>query len=290
MCTNSTKLRNGSLVLAAVIFMSFGLSACMENLAKFKFSMPNDSQVELEVEVQRKVGIGLSGDFPIFEYGRIWFRPESSDSFFTFGFALNTSVFVKKTWPGLKEVGFLPTGASFPVWVKGSQIDLVIPKLNSPSVSWHFYFGVQGQLSVGVAGLIHALDDRIPDLSIGYDFVDDQGRQVLGIVFFGPAKDETGRVLVPGGIFVGSDISQFVFKAPVPSSTSSEFNSGRDLAQVNVALDMVEKFQRGEVLEVNGVVLNTKIAIKGKDAKSFKSKRKFKSLVNEFIQASHEAR
>ena len=70
-------------------------------------------------------------------------------------------------------------------------------------------FGTNGQYTVGAAAVIKEIDEDWPDVTIGYDFYNDDNELIAGVLFFGP-RVAGGQLISPGGIFIGSDITPFL--------------------------------------------------------------------------------
>jgi hypothetical protein len=197
--------------------------------------------------------------------------PESAGQGFGLGLLLNTRAFLRETWVDFREVSALPTGASFPSWMGVPLVDVAVPELNRGGVDYHFYFGARGQFYVGAAGLIHAIDERFPSLNIGYTFYDKQGRVVLGFQFFGPKLGPDGRAVVPGGIFIGTNLSPFLPK------------TGGAVASQSFALSAstVE-----HPVRINGKSVQSHIVTSGRDAGKYRTKAQVRRVLDRYFEAS----
>jgi hypothetical protein len=178
----------------------------------------------------------------------------------------------------------------------GPVVDVVIPPANTNAVDWHFYFGTRGQFYLGVASVIHAIDEKFPALNIGYTFYDKQGRAVLGVMFFGPKVSNQGQLLSPGGIFVGTNLTPFL-PAELRTSPNLAIKSNELMSnplgsteQVPGVLSLASKALRGEPLSINGRSVISDVQVQGRDMGKYGSKRKLKRLVDRYMEASRDAR
>lgn len=277
--------------LLGLVALSSGCNS-QEPPITYSITVPAQDTLRFEAQLSKRYGIGITGSFDIFQYGTIFVRGETPSSNFVFGFSLNAGVFLKDTWVNFRETTSLPTGALFPAWVNTEVVDVSIPAANTPPVDFNFYFGTRGQLHVGLAASIKAIDQNFPDLYIDYAFYDRQGRVILGLVFYGPKKDSSGNLLQPGGIFVGSNITPFLpadVIAGLPKNPSDQpgplalAEGQRMLVQ---ALSYVESAEKGTPVTVQGKSLVSEIKFHGKDAHRIRSSRDLRKAVNQFLSTT----
>ncbi|MGK5087081.1 hypothetical protein WDW86_05945 [Bdellovibrionota bacterium FG-2] len=146
-------------------------------------------------------------------YGELYIRSQIPDQHgLQFGFGLQTSVFLKDSWVGYQSTLLLPNDRALPGWITTPVIDVVIPKLNTKEVSWHFYFSTEKQYVVGVAAVVTRVGSDFDQIDVGMPFWDENKRLVLQLSFFSPKKDTAGNVLVPGGAFIATDLAPFLPK------------------------------------------------------------------------------
>ena len=298
----------------ALLSLCLGFSACRPQDPPIQYSLtvPEPNQVRLEVELAKRYGLGLTGQFDIFNYGSIFLQGESASRNFGFGFELNTGVFLRDTWVNYREVTALPTGALFPVWLRGPVVDVKIPALDREQLGWDFYFGTRGQFYVGVAASIGALRGNVPSINIEYSFYDSQGRVVLGLQFYGPEVGGQGR---PGGIFIGTNITPFLPAEALPvlprspsetTGNSSEFgvqsaiqpliaqpilkkgallNQKPELRRPDLApvLQLAQAVAQGKQIHLNGQSLVSEVRVQGRDAGRIRSDRDLQRALNAFL-------
>ncbi|HTL12194.1 MAG TPA: hypothetical protein VL588_06890, partial [Bdellovibrionota bacterium] len=177
--------------------------------------------------------------------------------------------------------------------------DVVIPPLNTPAVNWHFYFGTRGQLYVGAAAVIPAINQQFPAVNVGYTFYDSQGRVVLGLRFFGPSVNpQTGVFLSPGGIWIGSNLSPFLppeLQIPPPGGVTPDQGTGEGTAHVlsmSQALrgadpwELAATANRGGPLEIGGQSVVADVQVLGRDGSRYQTRNKIQGLIDRYTAAS----
>lgn len=261
----------------------------------YSITVPSKDTLRFEAQLSKRYGIGLTGSFDILQYGTVFVRGETPSSNFTFGFTLHGAVFLKDTWVSFQETTALPTGALFPSWVNTQVVNVTIPAANTEPVDFNFYFGTRGQLHVGLAATIKAINQSFPELFIDYAFYDSQGRVVLGLVFFGPSKDAAGNLIQPGGIFVGSNITPFLSadviaglpkNPPSSGSTTGPGVSSEPQAQLAQALELVRASELGQPLTLHGQSVTSEIRVHGKDSAHIRSGRDLRRAVGRFLETT----
>jgi len=292
---------NRFFVLLVTFCLLIGFVGCRrhENPVTFSVAVPEENTLEFTAELTQRFGLGLQGNFEVLEYGSLFLVPETGDQNFQFGFQLHTDTFLKESWVNYQEVTTLPTGAAFPSWVTTPMVDVQVPPINTDPVGWHFYFGTRGQFYLAVAGLISGINENFPELYIEYSFYDDQGRMVLGLVFFGPNVDSGGNLIESGGIMVGTNLTPFLPPEVLETYTEQEkelavepetFELGtRTLALKSLktnAYDLVRKANLGQPIEVEGQSLVSEVRVFGKEAKKYKNPRKLKKVIKRFVKES----
>ncbi|OFZ80214.1 MAG: hypothetical protein A2583_11435 [Bdellovibrionales bacterium RIFOXYD1_FULL_53_11] len=285
MNTNS-KYGASALSVAIAAFTTLALSACDVDTqpVKFNINIPGDNTLAFNAEVTERLNLGLSSQINFAPYGSLYLNGETPDHGFQFGFSLYTSVFMKESWINYEKVNTLPTGALFPSFIKTQVVDVEIPEMNTKEVAWHLYFGTDEQFSVGVAALIARMNEKIPEINLGYTFYDKQGHVIIGIQIFAAKKNSDGSLAVPGGIYVGTDITPFLpadFQ-PVQMSqpvTTMAMNGGGLGALMAKAMDAAIN---DKPLEVNGESIVGDIKLTGKDKKKIKTKKDVRKLLKSY--------
>jgi hypothetical protein len=187
-------------------------TACTKEKVKYSFQAPEPNVVQFDSELLEQHGLSLNADLDLMGYGNVYFRPESATENFKFGFKLDTAVFNKESWAGFKEVTNLPTGARFPTWMTMPLIDVTSPPLDTAEAQWHFYFGTGDRKYVGAGAILPRIDEKFPSADVSYTFKDKKGRVIVAAVVFGPWVDDAGKLVVPGGVFVATDLDSFLPK------------------------------------------------------------------------------
>lgn len=273
---------------AAVAVMGVASTGCQQQSdpVVFQVTVPEPNVVNFQATLTRHYGIGLAGSFNLpKDVGSVVLSPESPAQGFGLGVNLNTQAFLRETWVDFKEVNALPTGAPFPGWMAGPVVDVTSPELNRGGVDYHFLLGTRSQYYVGAAGLIHAIDERFPAINIGYTFYDKQGRVVVGFQFFGP-KVENGRAVVPGGIFIGTNLTPFLPKEMQPGQPRIASVSSALRVQNGEILRAVAAINRGKPATINGKSVVADIVASGPDARRYRSKRALQGVIDRFMDAS----
>ena len=269
----------------AMVAVAVGSAGCtqQESPVQFSFSIPEPNVLGFQATLTQRYGIGLAGSFDLPKnVGRILLVPESSSQGFGLGLNLNTRAFLRETWVDFREVNGLPTGASFPSWMGVPLVDVAVPELNRGGVDYHFYFGARGQFYVGAAGVIHAIDERFPAVNIGYTFYDKQGRVVLGFQFFGPKIGSNGRAEVPGGIFIGTNLSPFI-----PAGSKNVGVTSQALAFATPNIERLAAIAiSGAPVKINGQSVQSHIVTSGRDAGRYRTKADVKKVLDRYFEAS----
>jgi hypothetical protein len=224
------------LLAAGATLTLLTMSACQEATKQpviYRIDVPEPNHVQAQIELTQRIGLGLAGDFNIdlqgTRYGRVFFEPETQTHGFILGLDLNLGIFVPENVGSFEKTTTLPTGQRFSSWVQSPMVALTIPEANTPELAWNFYFGTQGRIAFGAAATISAINGSFPSLSLEYAFRDKQGRMILGVQFYGPGRDANGQA-VPGGIFIGTDLTDLVPRQalsylPAGSTTSELISS-----------------------------------------------------------------
>lgn len=285
-----------ALLAATVIAVpAIGFVGCQNQPSpvNFSVSVPTPDQIDFSAQLTQQYGIGLSASYTLPDnIGSILLTPESPGQGFGLQLDLNTAAFLKSSWVQFQEVTTLPTGAPFPTWLTGPVIDVTSPDLNANGIAYHFYFGDHGQMYVGAAGVISAINSNtFPNVGVGYTFYDNQGRVVVGFQFFGPSTTS------PGGIFIGTNLTPFLPTTPSgPSGTSGASGASGALevaaAQLRSAssLELVEQAARLEPVEINGQSVVSNYVTTGPEASRYRSQSAVQGLIDRFTAASRNAK
>lgn len=241
----------------------------------YTLKSPDINHVEFDAKLRNKYGIGIGGSFDVNSYAQIVIIPETATSGFGLGLSVNASTFVRETFGAeYSEVTTLPTGLAIPEWMPGPQMDVTIPKYDSSDIRWHFYFGVRGQRTVGVAALLKALGSDVPSVNIGYVFYNKQGKVVLGVEFFGP-KVVNGSLVENGGLLIGTNLS------PLLPGGNVQALSAEGVKAVSDAMN-------GNKIQIGGETLKANITVRGSEAHKLNNKRAFKRVMGKFIRATQQ--
>ena len=181
-------------------------------------------------------------------------------------------VFERETWKNYDQVTNLPTGAQFPSWLTEPVADVTLPP--TPGADWHLYFGTTTQMYFGVASVIHAIDEKFPDVNIGHDFYDAEGRLVLSVIFFGPRVGSDGGLISPGGIFVGTNLTPLM-------PTDGDANS---TAERLVSSSMLSKIADPDFSEGNSYTRITHVT--GKNSHRYMTRKSIRELTKRFVKAN----
>lgn len=191
-------------------FLLFGLlvTGCAKEEPAFKYSfkVPEPQQLQFTAELTKRYGVALEQEIEIPGVGIISVQPESEEHGLRFGFRLDASALGADRWVGMREVQWLPNGTFFPALMKPPLVEVVFPEADLDPVRWRFYFVGQDQASVGVAGLVTAIDENFPDVSVSYVFRDAKKRPIIGLTLFGPWVDSNGYLRASGGLFIGTNL------------------------------------------------------------------------------------
>jgi hypothetical protein len=278
-------LKVGGMV-AALLMLTTGckLRVDQESPVDFELTMPEPGKIVFEAELKKKLGLNLDAAFPIKDFGTIRLIPESADHGFGLGFDLNSRAFLRGSWSEFQETTTLPTGAGFPAMFDTAVVDVQIPELNSRDVQWHIYLGTRGKFLLGVAAQLPAVGRDFPAVNLGYTFVDAKNRQVLAISYYGPKKDSAGKVVVPGGIFVGTNISTFLpNQNGATPSTPVLTQSAASRRLIMTAMSAVEKVESGQTrVNVHGRSVAADLELSGKDYGDYASKKKLQKLIGRY--------
>lgn len=292
MHTASTLSLKRHLLVAGIIAATLTTSACRHNPnpAVISVTVPQPNTIQAGVTLTQRFGLGLSGNFPVtvqgVNYGSIFLTPESPAAGLGFGFTLNTATFLKETWVNYEEVMALPTGDAFPMWMSGPVVEIDIPPANTDIMDWRFYFGTRSQFYVGVATLIHAIGNNFPSLRMEYSFYDNQNRAIIGLVFFGPKRAADGSVEIPGGIFVGTNITPFLPpEMRYPDGTGSVASSQMALSSSELK-SLTQGALSGRPVSFRGQSVTADLNVSGRDARRYRSKESIQRLADRFTAAS----
>lgn len=268
--------RRAKLGAIFTLTLVMGMTGCKNSQSPVDFSLrlPDADHVEFDARLKQKYGLGISGEFDLKDIGTVLVMPETGTKGFGLGLRLNSGAFVRKTFgTEYQEVGTLPTGAGFPEWLPSPVMDVTSSKLDSKDIKWHFYFGVRGAKSVGVAAVLKAVNEDIPSVNIGYVFYDKKGNVVLGVQFFGP-KVSGGTLVENGGVLVGTNLS------PLFPSSGKEIELGAE------GVGAVAQALSGGPVVVGGRTVSTSITVSGSGARKLKSKAAFNRVMKQFIRAT----
>jgi hypothetical protein len=276
----------GTLLLAA--------SACRETTTQpvlYRIDVPEAGSLQVEIELTQRIGLGLSGSYDIdiggTRYARIFMEPESSSQGFRFGFDLNLGIFIPETVGSFEKTTVLPTGQTFSSWVQTPMVELTIPEANLPELSWNFYFGTQGRIAVGAAATISAINGSFPSISLEYAFRDNQGRLILGVQFYGPGRDGNGNS-VPGGIFLGTDLTELLPKEalaylPAKKASGAELASASELNANFKALRKIS--EPGKALKASGKSAFREMSLRGRDAGTYRrAPERLKTVIGRMLE------
>lgn len=237
--------------------------------AKYTISFPDQETLQFEAILLDHSNFELDGAIEVPPYGQLYFLPETPQQGFTWGLKMNLVAFLPETWRNLKETNKLPTGVFMPAWMKTAVID--VPFSNG----WHAYFGVRGRKYAGAA--FQFVDSKdMPGVSLNFNYRDDKGNVVVGITFFGPKLDSSGNnVIEKGGVFVGTDLSQF----------------GAGAAGANkLSMDLANKAARGEPVVMNGKALRLDVEVVGDQKNEIRSERQLRKLLNRYTEMMRVSR
>lgn len=267
----NTRIEERSLFSGArILALAFAIGATGCNSpeapeAKYTLEFPNEDTIVFESTVLSRAGFSLDGAIDLPPYAQLYFEPETAQSNFTFGLRIDTKSFLPEEWQGFGKVNRLPTGAFFPSWIK---TDLIAVPVDD---RWTAYFGLEGEKYVG-ATYAFADDEKDPKLGLSYNFRDKDGNVVLGVLFYGPKRVE-GTVAVPGGVFVGTNLSQFIKK----TATSD--------ARIELSDKILENGLRG----MNRKTRKSDIQVIGKNAWMHQSSYGIKKLTKRYMRALRRA-
>jgi len=277
-----------ALALTGVLGVSMvGCRVTETNPVRYSVTFPEAQEVALELELSKRLGLGLGGEFEFPGYGSLVLEPESAAHGFRMGLNLDLSVFLRESWVGFQEVSALPTGVSFSSWVKTSLVSIEVPEATTPEVKWNLLVGTRGQMVVGAVAQFAAIGAGFPSLAIDYAFYDDQGRMILGLQFFGPARDGQGRVTEAGGFFVGTDLTAFI-----PEERRDRLPSEPEIGRVQLALSATTGAgaRAKRAPEARGQSLYSEISLDGRDASKVRSVDDLKRVIRKFNRISREKR
>ena len=276
-------------------------SACRETTTQpvlYRIDVPEAGSLQVEIELTQRIGLGLSGSYDIdiggIRYARIFMEPESSTQGFRFGFDLNLGIFIPETVGSFEKTSVLPTGQGFSSWVQSPMVELTIPEANLPELSWNFYFGTQGRIAVGAAATISAINGSFPSISLEYAFRDKQGRLILGVQFYGPGRDDNGNS-VPGGIFIGTDLTDLIPKealAYLPAQNTEQQASSAVAVEIPRISSLSTNLRAMRVnadskqaLKSTGKSAFREISLRGRDAGTYKrSPERLKSVIGRMLE------
>lgn len=284
--TRRLKMIEQTSIFSAVVVTSLTFGGCQlqDSPVVFGVSVPQPNVIGFQANLTQRYGLGLAGSFALPKnVGEVVLAPETSSSGFGLGLNLNTAAFLRSTWLQFQEVNVLPTGALFPGWMSGPVVDITSPDLNRYGVDYHFFLGTRGVWYLGAAGLIHKVDESFPAVNIGYTFYDNKGNVVIGFQFFGPKIGSNGKAVVPGGIFIGTNLSPLL--PPAPDGNVAVAASALRI-QNGELLNIVEKANHGQPIRINGQSVASDIQTSGKDAGKYKSQGEIRGLIDRYMEAS----
>jgi|GEM_PF-2715752 len=270
-----------------------GASACRETTTQpvlYRIDVPEPGSLQVEIELTQRIGLGLSGNYDIdidgTRYARIFMHPETSSQGFRFGLDLNLGIFIPETVGSFEKTTTLPTGQGFSSWVQSPMVELTIPEANLPELSWNFYFGTQGRIAVGAAATIAAINGSFPSISLEYAFRDNQGRLILGVQFYGPGRDQDGNS-VPGGIFIGTDLTELIPRealAYLPSRNSQTPPAPSSALASSFQAPSAPKATSAKTLNSSGRSAFREISLRGRDAGTYKrSPERLKAVIGRML-------
>ncbi len=163
-------------------------------------TFPDQQTLQFQAELTRESNFALDGQILLPPHGDVYFLPASPQRGFTFGGRLDLKAFLPDGWQ-YGEVTRLPTGAYFPPYITSPLVQVPL------SDDFSAYLGVRDQKALGIAWSFIKSDDTA--IGIGANYYDAQGNIVMGGLFFPPRK-ENGKVTVPGGLFIVTDLTPFL--------------------------------------------------------------------------------
>lgn len=283
-----------------------GLQACRETTTQpvlYRIDVPSQNQLDVEIELTQRIGLGLAGEFNIdiagTRYAVIRLEPETSSHGFRLGLQMDLGLFIPDTLGSFRKVRSLPTGQAFASWIQSEMVDLRIPEANIPELSWNFYFGTGGRVAFGAAATITAINGNFPSISLDYAFRDTQGRLILGVQFYGPGRNSQGHS-VPGGIFIGTDLTDlipaealaYLPSAGNQSAAATELGQAvQGLSQIRMASASLSAIRTtGNAHHVDGESRYREVSLAGRDANRYqRSPRALRRVIYQMLEKSREA-
>ncbi len=177
------------------------LTACGNSAGgKMSVTFPDPQTLQFQAELTRESNFALNGQILLPPYGDIYFLPAGPQQGFTFGGRLDLQAFLPEGWQ-FGEVTQLPTGTYFPPYIRSPLVRVPL------SDDFAAYLGVRDQKTLGIGWSFIKSDDTA--IGIGANYYDAQGNIVMGGLFYPPRK-EGGKITVPGGLFIATDLTPFL--------------------------------------------------------------------------------
>ena len=234
----------------------------------FKVSFPDAETVQFEAILSQTSNFSLDGEIQLPPYGEVYFTPATARKGFTFGGKINLAAFLPSNWSTI-PVTRLPTGAFFPPWITTGVIEFPVRK------NFNAYLGVSGEKYLGISyAFINSNDFPI---AIGGSYYDDKGNVVMGGLIYPAQLNSTGNVVVPGGVFIGTNLSQFM----PGTATASGVHS--------LSVEMLNKLANGEPVTLNGKIVSGEVITQGPGSNKLSPYEKAK-LLKRYLKALKEAR
>jgi hypothetical protein len=264
------------------------LTACKgSSPVQFTIGVPQVNTVAFQANLTQTYGMDLSGNYALpKDYGMITLSAETATSGMGLGISLNTGAFVPTAWVDYQEATTLPTGVALPLWISTPVVDIDLPSFHTGPVSYHAYVGVRGQWYVGVTGLVKQINENFPAVNLGYTFRDSKGNVVVGLNFFAPKLDTSGHAEVPGGIFVGTNLTPLLAGIRQPQSSAPELTSTLSpelMAGLNEAADS------GQPISMSGQSVVVQRLVTGPQAGEYHSNKRIDALMNRYMTALRNA-
>jgi hypothetical protein len=275
------------------------LQACRETTSQpvvYRIDVPAQNQLDIEIELTQRIGLGLAGEFDIEIAGRryavIRIEPETTNHGFRLGLQLDLDLFIPETLGSFRKVRNLPTGQTFASWVQSEMVDLRIPEANLPELSWNFYFGTGGRIAIGAAATITAINGNFPSISLDYAFRDNQGRLILGVQFYGPGRNAQGQN-IPGGIFIGTDLTDLIpaeARAYLPSHRGDESSAAKQSSLLARSVESLSEVRSSTArYHVAGESRYREASLAGRDAGRYqRSPRALRGVIYQMLEKSRD--
>ena len=270
--------KKGALATLLTVVSLTALTACSSGPqpagGSFTVSFPDPTTIHFQAVLSQTSSFSLDGQIQVPPYGQVYFLPANASQGFTFGGDLNVKAFLPESW-NLTPVTRLPTGAFFPAWMTTGAVEVPV------ATDFNVYLGVSGQDYLGVSYAF--LNSNTVPIAIGGNYYDAQGHVVLGGLFYPPLMDSTGKnVLVKGGVFIGTNISQFL-----PSGTATS-TAATTKAKAALSVSMFEKLASGQPMEINGKIVTGEVIATGPGSEKLSPNDKYK-LLQKYMKAMKKA-